>query len=215
MATRFPLSDDPGVHLHALALPWVVPRGESPTGVVWEMGGLYVTCSPATPDAQYTHPFSARLMRHWHAVCENTPGHEQACISRSHTASVGGLLVAAPEGIRGIGLDMEQTTRREPSERVMQRVLPNMDERACVAGLPSLGAWCIKEALWKAWPEKPPHATLPGVTISSVTYRPEAGASCNLVAVGTAYALGGIPLTWALYADILCGVPHWVGVAQS
>jgi hypothetical protein len=110
---------------------------------------LYGTSHPLHYDGD--KGLSHRLIQ---ALASN-PHHKQHghFTSRSHTAGLGVMLVAREDlGISSIGVDIEAKHRKPPSQKLIQRVCPSNEEYNQVQHIPPLGVWCIKEALFKAWP---------------------------------------------------------------
>jgi phosphopantetheinyl transferase len=71
-------------------------------------------------------------------------------MSLSHTQGLA-VLAVHPEAHQCIGVDVEHCRRADPSPKALQWLCLDDSEKAMIQQLPPLGAWCVKEALWKAW----------------------------------------------------------------
>jgi phosphopantetheinyl transferase (holo-ACP synthase) len=83
--------------------------------------------------------------------------------------------------------------------RLRARLTPSFEEAQRVEKLPSLGLWCVKEALWKAW-EHNHQGLIKAVNIRHVVEQsPQTEAPKRLLFEGQAQAPCGQPLQWHLY----------------
>lgn|GEM_PF-5107250 len=118
---------------------------------------------------------SKTLSEHLRFYGKGTFGNLPQRLSISHTQDIG-VLLALPDDIEPqimhVGVDIELTSRKPPSPAVIRRIFSSQ-EQAWIAGgaVAPLEAWCIKEALWKAWPANH-EGPLPYVQMTGLSLRP-------------------------------------------
>jgi hypothetical protein len=129
--------------------------------------------------------------------------------SRSHTAGLGVMLIT-PIGMETfrVGVDIERQQRPTPSEKLIRRIAPSIEEYTRIRHLPPLGLWCIKEAVFKAWPNNT-NGVLSQLKVQSVY------AHGKDTWYGNATPLQGQPIHWwlqPLFPPEAHG-PLWLAVA--
>jgi 4'-phosphopantetheinyl transferase superfamily len=105
------------------------------------------------------------------ALDSNQKYKQHRCLmSRSHTAGVGVMLMVREGlGISSIGVDIEAQHRKPPTKKLIRRICPAVGEYHHIKEIPTLAVWCIKEALFKAWPTNK-GGVLAHLTIQSVVH---------------------------------------------
>jgi len=137
-------------------------------------------------------------------------------MSLSHTENIA-VMAVHQDCSQSIGVDIEAVHRGiHPPLRA--RLTPSNEEAQRVEKLPSLGLWCVKEALWKAW-EHNHQGLIKVINICHVVeHFSQAQAAKRLLFEGQAQAPCGKPLQWHLYKiDSLGSKAHafYVAVAFS
>lgn len=118
-------------------------------------------------------------------------------VSLSHSENVA-VMAIHQDSSQCVGVDIE-AVHRGIHPRLRARLTPSFAEAQRVEKLPSLGLWCVKEALWKAW-EHNHQGLIKAVNIRHVVEQPpQTQASQGLLFEGQAQAPCGQPLQWHLY----------------
>ena len=118
-------------------------------------------------------------------------------VSLSHTENVA-VMTVHQDSSQCVGVDIE-AVHRGIHPRLRARLTPSFEEAQRVEKLPSLGLWCVKEALWKAW-EHNHQGLIKAVNIRHVVEQsPQTEAPKRLLFEGQAQAPCGQPLQWHLY----------------
>jgi phosphopantetheinyl transferase len=118
-------------------------------------------------------------------------------VSLSHTENVA-VMAVHQDSSQCVGVDIE-AVHRGIHPRLRARLTPSFEEAQRVEKLPSLGLWCVKEALWKAW-EHNHQGLIKAVNIRHVVEQsPQTEAPKRLLFEGQAQAPCGQPLQWHLY----------------
>lgn len=118
-------------------------------------------------------------------------------MSLSHSENVA-VMAVHQDSSQCVGVDIE-AVHRGIHPRLRARLTPSFEEAQRVEKLPSLGLWCVKEALWKAW-EHNHQGLIKAVNICHVVEQsPKTEAPNPLLFEGQAQAPCGQPLHWHLY----------------
>jgi phosphopantetheinyl transferase (holo-ACP synthase) len=118
-------------------------------------------------------------------------------VSLSHSENVA-VMAVHQDSSQCVGVDIE-AVHRGIHPRLRARLTPSFEEAQRVEKLPSLGLWCVKEALWKAWKHNH-QGLIKAVNIRHVVEQsPQTEAPKRLLFEGQAQAPCGQPLQWHLY----------------